>query len=341
MADVVIPKNQKRYLEPFKNRTYSYDNKHSNVFLSRYVNNILRTVGNDVIVRGLVVKPHINATSTGIDFVIEPGALIQDLTYIELPLESNISIDEITSFPSHKVIVYTSWRHLDIVYSNPLKIEVTLYDPVTENTLTRWNSATDRIILGIFNFELENGLIVNIREDESMHNIVLIDSNVIKNSTFDIKVTSPWIPINSELSINEIGGIQETPCCRVTPIGGSKQGLAQTVVVKKDVEYRFSMYMRGVSNVIPFVIQIIDGNNIYEEDPIVLATMNRQVGLEWTRYELFFTPLSTNASVLITKDTKTVKDNEFEVDNIYMVEYTVAKKSTTANNVKYVDGGIL
>ena len=69
-------------------------------------------------------------------------------------LDKNISIDEITSFPSHKVIVYTSWRHLDIVYSNPLKIEVTLYDPVTENTLTRWNSATDRIILGIFNFEL-------------------------------------------------------------------------------------------------------------------------------------------------------------------------------------------
>ena len=341
MADVTIPKNQKRYLEPFKNRTYSYDNKHSNVFLSRYVNNILRTVGNDIIVRGLAVKPHINATATGIDFTIESGALIQDLTYIELPLDSNISIDAITSFSGHKIIIYTNWRHLDVVYSNPLKIEVTLYDPITENTLTRWNSTTNRIILGIFNFELENGLIANIREDASMNNIVLIDSNAIKNSTFNTKVAAPWIPINSELSINENSGIQETPCCRITPIGGSKQGLAQSIIVKKDVEYRFSLYIRGVSNVIPFVIQIIDGNNIYEEDPIILATMNRQVGLEWTRYELFFTPLSTNASVLITKDTTIIKDNEFEVDNIYMVEYTVAKKSTAANNVKYVDGGIL
>ena len=341
MADVTIPKNQKRYLEPFKTRTYSHDNKHSNVFLSRYVNNILRTVGNDVIVRGLTIKSQINANSTGVDFTIAAGSLIQDLTYIELPLESKISIDEITPFAGQKIIIYTSWRHLDVVYSNPLKIEITLYDPVTENTITRWNSATNRIILGIFNFEIENGLIVNIREDETASNIVLIDSNVVKNSTFDTKVTAPWIPINSELTINEIGGIQETPCCRVIPIGGSKQGLAQPIVVKKDVEYRFSFYMRGVSNVIPFVAQVIDGDNIYEEDPIVLTSINRQVALEWTRYELFFTPLSTNASIIITKDTKSINDSEFELDNIYVVEYTVAKKSTSANNVKYVDGGIL
>ena len=341
MADVIIPRNQKRYLEPFKNRTYSYDNKHSNVFLSRYVNNILRTVGNDVIVRGLHIKPTINTSSTGVDFTVESGAVIQDLTYIELPLDCKISINNITSFPGHKIIIYTSWRHLDVVYSNPLKIEVTLYDPITESTITRWNSVTNRIILGIYNVELKDGLIVNVREDEEMNNIVLIDSNVIKNSSFESKRTLPWIPINSELTINEVGGIQETPCCRVIPIGGSQHGLAQVVTVKKDVEYRFSFYIHGVNNIIPFIVKIIDGNNIYEENPIVLASISRQVSIDWTRYEIFFTPLSTNASIIILKDNNSIQDYEFEVDNIYAVEYTLAKKSASANNVKYVDGGIL
>lgn len=341
MATVVIPDPQARYLEPFKNRLYQYDNKHSNLFLSRYVNNILRAVGNDVIVRGLQVTPTINESKTGIDFKIFAGSLIQDLTYIELPLDTKISIDNITSFSNQKIILYTSWRHLDVVYENPLKIEVTLYDPITENTLTRWNSVTNRIILGIYDFEVENNVIINIKEDLDLSNIVLIESNTIRNSTFDTKTTAPWIPINSELFINEIGGINDTPCCVIQPIGGDYQGIAQSVVVKKDVEHRCSFYVRGVTNIIPFTVKIIDGNNIYLKDPITLASISRQAGLSWTKYEFVFKPISPDVSFILLKTTTDTDNFNIELDNVYIVQYSEARKATFANIVNYIDGGIL
>lgn len=45
---LLIPSPQHRYLEPFKNRVFQYDTKHSNLFLSQYVNQVLNAVGENV-----------------------------------------------------------------------------------------------------------------------------------------------------------------------------------------------------------------------------------------------------------------------------------------------------
>ena len=181
MATVVIPNPQNRYLEPYKNRTYQYDNKHSNLFLSQYVNNILRAVGNDIIIRGLEVIPSINSTSDGIIFDINPGSLIQDLTYIEFPLPSRIELTNLLPYSDQYIILYTNWRYLTTVHENSLKIEATLYDLITETTLTKWNSNSNRIILGVYRYEVLSNKIINITEDKTLTSIILsvIKQNIV------------------------------------------------------------------------------------------------------------------------------------------------------------------
>ena len=97
-TQIVVPSPQHRYLEPFKNRTFQYDTKHSNLFLSRYTNQILNAVGDDSIVRGLEVTPELNSSKTGINFIISPGALVQDLTYFEFQKETIVPMDDLSDF---------------------------------------------------------------------------------------------------------------------------------------------------------------------------------------------------------------------------------------------------
>lgn len=341
MATVVIPNPQNRYLEPYKNRTYQYDNKHSNLFLSQYVNNILRAVGNDIIIRGLEVIPSINSTSDGIIFDINPGSLIQDLTYIEFPLPSRIELTNLLPYSDQYIILYTNWRYLTTVHENSLKIEATLYDLITETTLTKWNANTNRIILGVYRYEVLSNKIINITEDKTLTSIILINSNVIKNSFFDNESSFPWIPINSKLNIIKTGGINNSPFLRITPLGGSYQGIAQTISIKKDVEYRCSFYIKGQSTNIPFIAKIIDGDNIYETNPIELGSITRQVGTTWTKYELVFTAISSTASFILTKLGSDTEDMNFDVDQIYIVQYAEIRKGSDLNTIKYIDGGIL
>lgn len=341
MATVIIPNPQSRYLEPYKNRTYQYDNKHSNLFLSQYVNNILRAIGNDLIVRGLEIKPTINESADGIIFDINPGAIIQDMTYIEMPLKSQIELHNLVPFSDQYIILYTNWRYLTTLHENSLKIEATLYDLVTETTLTKWNANTNRIILGIYKFEVLSNKIINVIEDKTLSSIVLIDSNVIKNSFFDGNSSYPWIPINSRLDIINTGGINNTSFLRIAPVGGNEQGIAQTISLKKDVEYRCSFFIKGQTTSIPFNARVIDGTNIYEENPIELGSVIRQVSNTWTKYEFIFTAISPSASFILTKINDETDGYNFDVDQIYIVQYAETRKGSDLSTIKYIDGGIL
>ena len=146
-TQAAIPSPQHRYLEPYKNRVFQYDTKHSNYFLSHYVNQILNAVGDDSIIRGMGVSASIDAKKTGIDFKIEPGSLVQDLTYFEFPNETPVSLDNIVNFSDHYAVIYTNWRYIETVYENKLQFEATLYNPKTKRALVPWNSVRNRIIL--------------------------------------------------------------------------------------------------------------------------------------------------------------------------------------------------
>ena len=227
---LIIPSPQFKYLEPFKNRVFQYDSKHSNLFLSQYVNQILNVVGNDCIVRGLEITPVLNVFSTGATFTVNPGALIQDLTYFELPSENELVIDDLVSFPNFWLIIYTNWRYLNSVYDNDLKLEATFYNSKTRKSISTWNSFTNRIILGVYEYDIQNDKITYIREINE--NIYFQDNNCVKNGFFDQGTIDFWTPINASVTTVENGGVEDTAYCQVQPIANEFQGIAQVVTTK-------------------------------------------------------------------------------------------------------------
>lgn len=334
-TQLVVPAPQYRYLEPFKNRTYQYDTKHSNLFLAQYVNQILNAVGNDVIVRGLEITPIINSERTGINFTISSGSLIQDLTYFELPTNNVVKIDDVVHFPNYYIVIYTNWRYIQTVYDNELKIESTFYNPETRRAITPWNTVTNRIILGVFSYTIENGEITNVREEDV--NIVFEDSNIIQNGNFDQESYKFWTAINSTLRVEENGGISDTPYLQVTPIADEFQGIAQVIPTKINATYEVFFSLQCPS-LIPFRSLVLDGNNIYNMQAPEIARMDIIAPQVWTEYSYRFTALSTNATIFFLKVNNSLTD-KFDIDNIFCLEYTESRKPTDINKIKIIDGG--
>lgn len=318
---IVTPNPQKRYLEPYKNRTFQYDNEYSNLYLSQYVNNILRAVGNDVIVRGLQVDYAVDEAGTGVNFNISPGAVIQDTTYIELPVNTKISIDDIVSYTeSFKyIILYTCWKYVQTVYANDFAIGVTLYDPRANKTLTAWDVNRNRIILGIYQYEVENGKITNVYENDSLSDITLKESNIVVNGLFPTNCDK-WTVINSSMHWTKTLD-NEDSFARVIPNSSNtaESGFAQVIHPKDNKNYKVVFTIRSAtSKPVIFNARIIDGSNIYEDEPVILGSKIAQVKSIWTTYEIMFKSISPNACFILTKkntDNENNSEYSFDVEN--------------------------
>lgn len=332
---LTIPKPQHRYLEPYKNRVFQYDTKHSNLFLSQYTNQILQAVGNDVIVRGVDVTPFIDDYKTGLEFEVAPGSFVQDLTFFELPTKSTISLSDIVNFENYYVIIYTNWRYLNTIYENNLKIEATLYNPITRKSITGWNSATNRIILGIFKYKIENGKIVGV--EEVKENIFFEDSNIIKNGLFDTKTYKFWTAINSTLKVYNSNGVEDTPYLEITPTADNYQGIGQVIDTKLNYNYHVSLYTKS-DNLVPFRILILDGSNLYNFSAPEVVSINGIAQKTWTNYTFTFTAISNKTTFFFLKSSESLNDI-IDVDNIFCLEYTKTRKQTDINKIKIIDGG--
>jgi len=339
MSELIIPDPQYRFLEPFKNRVFQYDTKHSNLFLAHYTNNILRSVGSDVIVRGLTVTAGINTYANGLFFMIDPGAVIQDNTYIELATQNMLTIEDIIPFSNQYVIIYTCWRYLQTVYENPFKLGITLYNKETRTTLTAWNSMTNRIILGIFKFEVEDGRIISVAPEKFDTSLIFADSNIVKNSTFDDIGTKYWTAINSILRTKPNDGYEDTPYLEIEPISDTFQGLGQVVDTKADFNYKLSFYIRAV-DAIPYKVIIRNGDSIFDSAAVELKNLRGITTTEWVKIEVDFIAISPATTIIILKDDADLTKN-FEVDHVFCMEYTSNRKESDVNKIKYIDGGVV
>lgn len=333
--NLIVPNPQHRYLEPYKNRVFQYDTAHSNLFLSQYTNQILNAVGNDVIVRGLAVTPTINLYKTGISFEVAAGALIQDQTYFELPTKNTIMMEDLINFPNYYVIIYTNWRYIQTIYENNLKIEATLYNPQTQTSITGWNSATNRVILGVFSYSIVNNEIVFVKEEKD--DIYFEDSNIIQNGSFDLKTYKFWTAINSTLKIHETEGVSNTPYLEIIPTADNFQGIAQTINTKINYSYLVSFYIKSEEK-FPFKVLVLDGSSMYDLSAPQVSSILISSPQTWTKYEFSFDAVSTKTTLFFLKYTESL-ENTFEIDSIYCLEYTKTKKQTDINKIKIIDGG--
>ena len=334
-TQIVVPSPQHRYLEPFKNRCFQYDTKHSNVFLSHYVNQILNAVGDDSIVRGLEVAPKVNSSKTGIDFKISPGALIQDLTYFEFQNESTVSMEEVGDFSEYYIIIYTSYRYIETVYDNSMKFEGTLYNPRTKKALSIWNPAVNRIILGVYSFTAVDGFITDVTEIDST--IFFDEANVIRNGIFDTEGTDYWTAINSILHVKNDGGALDSPYVEVTPVSNTYQGIAQAFTTKPNLTYEVSFYVKSDESV-PFQALILDKDSVYNINAPKIKSYDATSTKTWTLHTFRFTAFSNQTTIFLLKKSSSLT-NKINFDHIYIFEYTPTRRRCNLHNISMVDGG--
>lgn len=337
--NIIIPTPQHRFLEPFKNRVFQYDTKHSNYFLSQYANGILNAIGNDVIIRGLKITPEIDTYATGLNFIIAKGALIHDQTFIEIPTENKISISEIAPYSNQLVIIYTNWRFLHTVYENPLKIEVTLYNKETRKTITAWSTTTNRVILGVFKFTSDGNKIIDVSEEKIEEDLVFEDSNIVVNGNFDIGATLHWIAINSSLKIIPTGGIANTPYVAATPLSNTFQGIGQVLNTKLNYGYRVSFYVKSDSP-LPFTAIIRNADSIFDMDAVEVIRHEGFSTDTWEKYTLDFYAISNKTTLLLLKNNNDLS-NVIYFDSIFALEFVELHKQTDIGSVKFIDGGNL
>ena len=335
---IKIPSPQHRYLEPFKNRVFQYDTKHSNLFLSRYTNQILNAVGDDSIIRGLEITPEIDSSKTGINFIISPGALIQDLTYFEFQKETIIEMEDLSDFSDYYVVVYSNYRYIETVYENPLKFEATLYNPRTKRALSAWSTINNRIILGVYSFSIDQDhYITSIEEEDST--IFFEESNVIRNGTFDTGTTESWTAINSSIDIVESGGALDSAYVGVTPRGEDYQGLAQSFITKPNLTYEVSFYVKS-DEAVPFEALILDKNVVYSI-PTALEVKNYESTStkKWTLHTFRFDAFSTQTTILLARKSPVMDGNKIYFDHICIFEYTPTRKRADLHSISMIDGG--
>ena len=334
---IKIPSPQHRFLEPFKNRVFQYDTKHSNLFLSRYTNQILNAVGDDSIVRGLEISPEVNPSKTGINFTISPGALVQDLTYFEFQKETVIEMDDLADFSDYYIVIYSNYRYIETVYENPLKFEATFYNPRTKRTLSAWNTVNNRIILGVFSFSIDGDHnIIDVEEEDST--IFFEDANVVRNGTFDTGTTEYWTSINSNLSIVESGGALDSAYLQVTPLGDEYQGAGQVFTTKPNLTYEASFYVKA-DEAVPFEVFVLDKNAIYtiptaEQIKVYEGTATKK----WVLHTFRFNAFSTQTTLVLAKKSPSL-DNNIYFDHICSFEYTPTRKRADLHSISMIDGG--
>ena len=275
---------------------------------------------------------------TGINFFIEPGDLVQDLTYFEIPTTTKIEMEDLVNFPGYYVVVYTNWRYIETVYDNPLKIEATLYNPITRKVITDWNNSTNRIILGIFKYTIEPDNTISLVEKID-DDIFLENSNIILNGLFDEKSFKFWTAINSTLRVQESGGIEDTPYLRVTPIADNYQGIGQVVKTKTGYNYEVSFYVRAEES-LPFQVLALDGTSLYNMSAPEIGSLNLITPKNWQQFVFTFQAISNNTALFFLKMNDEL-DEPFEIDSIFALEYIINQKQTDINRIKVIDGGLI
>ena len=148
---------QYRANDPYQQRILQFSAQDSRVYLSRTSNQILKSLGNDAVIKGFET---ISSSFTGdiFEVIIAPGVLIQDTTLIEVTENSTLTID-ISGLDdcSGYLLVYTDYQYIESIALNKFSLKLA---HVTNNGLTfttdtssvSWNPSRNRIYLTSFQF---------------------------------------------------------------------------------------------------------------------------------------------------------------------------------------------
>lgn len=121
MADLTRAVNSKKYVDLSQYSTISSSNILDH--LPSIVNQLLRAIGNNVVLRGLDCD--ISTDGTNINASISSGMMIQDHTLIEIPNQTDLSIQNAGSYDQDgKFVVYVRFQFLNTASDNPVRLGI-------------------------------------------------------------------------------------------------------------------------------------------------------------------------------------------------------------------------
>lgn len=163
MSRIVTP-TQFRYNDPYSQRMLQYDIADTKLYLSRISNLLLKSLGDNAIIRGFELLST-NITGNIITLTISPGLLIQDATLIEVTENTIIDFD-VTDYDScaGKLIVYTNYQYLDTVSAAQLRFKMSFVTHTGEiyPTSDPWDQNRNKIYLFLFRFTKNPVTITNV-----------------------------------------------------------------------------------------------------------------------------------------------------------------------------------
>lgn len=161
MARDVTP-TQTRSVDPYQQDVFQYDSSESKIYVSRVVNSLLNALGNNVLLKGFDIS-NIAFTNTEVSCTVSSGYAIVDQTLIQATVDSDLTYPNANLLDNTgKFILHVNYKYLQLL-GTPTELDIRLSHVSSDGLIVIPDSWTndDRIVIGIFDFELNGGHIVS------------------------------------------------------------------------------------------------------------------------------------------------------------------------------------
>ena len=154
MAASITPVDQEILINPYSNKIFDFDNYSSRVYISRSVNNLLRSIGEDCVLDGLNPSAEYDQNTDLITITVPPGKAIIDTTLVEVVSSNNVLTFDVTSFVDTGYLIVTlSYRFINTLYSNLSKLRVFYVTNTGQDIIPDdYQSDYDIIVIAKFSF---------------------------------------------------------------------------------------------------------------------------------------------------------------------------------------------
>lgn len=149
---------QFQYNTPNQQKLLKHNITDSKVYLSRASNNLLKAIGNDVVLSGFIIDyENIQYNNYILSIPISSGLVIQDSTLIHIQDDFTLSINTQPLDPNNGyLIIHTQYQYLNSNEENHLKIKISYISHNGQSIVPSshvWDPNRNRILLYRFQFE--------------------------------------------------------------------------------------------------------------------------------------------------------------------------------------------
>jgi len=194
MAASITPLEQEILINPYSNKLFDFDTHSSKVYISRSVNNLLKSIGEDCVLDGLHSYAEYNPDNDIITISVDHGKAIIDSTLVEITsqkAENVLNIDVTPFTDTGSLIVTLSYRFLNTLYTNLSKLKLFYVSSNGIDTIPDdFQIDFDRVILAKFTF------------NKTLKTVTQVPTRLMRPAVMQIRGKSFLVYPRSEILLN-------------------------------------------------------------------------------------------------------------------------------------------